>query len=309
MSGEREWRGHAGPVLDARDGFEVIDCRGCGFRHVVPLPDGAELATVYRSDYFVRDKPTYIARHREDLEWWRLVYRERLDALAALLPAGGRRLLDVGSGPGFFLHEAAQLGWDALGVEPSAAACAHARSLGAAVVEEPLTPALAARLGRFDAAHMAEVLEHLADPAAALATVHALLAPGGALCVAVPNDYSAFQLAARRARGLPPWWVVPPHHLNYFDLASLTRLLERTGFAVVDREATFPIDMFLLMGDDYVGDDAVGRACHARRMRFELALADAGAGAVRRELYRAMAAAGVGREIVLWAVARDRGPA
>ena len=63
----------------------------------------------------------------------------------------------------------------------------------------------------------------------------------------------------------------------------------------IDRVASFPIEMFLLMGEDYVGHPEVGRACHERRMAFERALIDASRIDELARLYRALAAAGLGR--------------
>ena len=67
----------------------------------------------------------------------------------------------------------------------------------------------------------------------------------------------------------------------------------------VTREATFPIDMFLLMGDNYVGNDALRRQCHGERMAFERNVTRAGLTHVKREMYRAFAASGLGREVLL----------
>jgi SAM-dependent methyltransferase len=290
---------HRGPLLDRAAGFDVIACAVCDFTHVVPLPTPAELARTYRHEYYTAEKPLYLERHREDLAWWNLVYAERYDTFEALLPAGRRRILDVGSGPGFFLCHGRERGWQGVGIEPSAQAAAHARTLGLEIVEDFLTADTAARLGSFDVVHLSEVLEHIPDPGAMLRLVHGLLAPDGVACVVVPNDYSPFQQALRAAAGYAPWWLAPPHHLNYFGFDSLARLLVRSGFAVCLREATFPIDLFLLMGDDYVGDDDLGRQCHRKRMRFEERLERAGLGQLRRDLYRALAAHGVGREAVL----------
>lgn len=290
---------HTGHVVDSVDGYDVLDCAACGFKHVVPLPEPEELERIYREEYYTVEKPLYVERHREDAAWWDLAYGERYDTFEELLPAGRRRILDVGSGPGLFLRAGLDRGWRPLGLEPSPHAAAHARSLGVDVLEEFLSPLTAPGLGSFDVVHMSEVLEHIPDPAALLRLVHGLLDPDGLVCVVVPNDYSPFQTALRDARGFRPWWLAPPHHLNYFDFDSLAGLFERCGFEVALREATFPIDLFLLMGDDYVGHDDVGRACHARRIAFETALEDAGLSGLRRSLYRSLAEHGIGREAIV----------
>jgi len=285
--------------VDAVQGVEVVDCETCGFKHVVPVPSPAELEHVYREEYFSREKPLYIERHLEDADWWRLAYGDRYETFEELLPPDRRRILDVGSGPGLFLRTGAERGWRTLGVEPSRQAATHSRSLGLEIVEDFLDETTAATLGRHDVVHLSEVLEHIPDPEALLRLVHGLLDPGGLVCVVAPNDYSPFQRALRDVDGYDPWWLAPPHHVNYFDFESLARLLERCGFEVCLREATFPIDLFLLMGDRYVGDDEVGRACHARRKRFEHVLDEAGLTPLRRTLYRALAEHGIGREAIV----------
>ncbi|MEW6386287.1 MAG: class I SAM-dependent methyltransferase [Thermodesulfobacteriota bacterium] len=301
LKGVIDWGPHRGPILDEIKGYSVIDCEVCGFKHVVPLPTLEELAAVYRLEYYTVDKPLYLERYREDLDWWNLVYRERYETFEELLSPTRRRLLDVGSGPGFFLRLGQERGWQTLGIEPSARAAAHSRSLGVEVLEDFLTEETAAGLGTFDVVHLSEVLEHIPDPRGMLAIVQSLLAPAGLLCVVVPNDYNPLQNSLRAVCGFEPWWVGPPHHLNYFDFASLSRLVESTGFEVVLTEATFPIDMFLLMGDNYVDNDLLGRQCHQKRKNLEQNLAKAGMTDLKRRLYKALASLGLGREVQIFA--------
>jgi len=291
---------HEGPVLDSVNGFDVIDCKSCRFKHIVPIPTPAELEELYRRNFYSSEKPLYLERHREDLDWWNHVYSGRYATLEVFLSAERRRLLDIGSGPGFFLLHGKQRGWQTLGIEPSAEAAAHARALGLEIREKFLSADTASGLGTFDVVHMREVLEHVADPATIVTLARDLLLPGGIICVAVPNDYNPFQQILRSVHGYAPWWVVPPHHINYFDFDSLTGLLERNGFQVVDREATFPIDIFLLMGDNYVGNDPLGRACHSKRKSFEMSVVRAGQDKLLKDLYRSLGCLGLGREAVLY---------
>lgn len=299
-SAEKTWQHHEGPVLDSAQGFDVIGCKRCGFKHIIPIPTASELEAIYRHEYYQTEKPLYLERAREDLDWWNLIYSERYDTFEELLPPGRRHILDVGSGPGFFLLHGWQRGWKTLGIEPSKQAAQHSRGLQLDIVEDFLTEATAGQLGTFDVVHMSEVLEHIPDPAHLLRLAHGLLSPGGVLCVVVPNDYNPFQAALRTACGYQPWWVAPPHHINYFDRLSLRSLMTRCRFEVVLQEATFPIDLFLLFGDNYVGDDAAGRICHGKRKRFEQTLERAGLRSLRRDLYRALAERGLGRELVLF---------
>jgi SAM-dependent methyltransferase len=299
-SSSRVWQNHAGPLLDSVKGFDVIECGRCGFKHIVPIPTPEELSDLYHHEFYTTDNPMYLQRHREDLDWWNMVYGERYDTFENLLPPSRRRILDVGSGPGFFLLHGNQRGWQTLGIEPSRHAAAHGRGLGLTIVNDFLNEETARQLGKFDVIHMREILEHIPDPAGMLRLVGDLLDTGGVLFLSVPNDYNPFQSAARKACALNPWWIAPPQHINYFEFKSLNRLVQSLGFEVILQETSFPIDIFLLMGDNYVGNDTLGRHCHAKRKLFEQNLANAGMTNLKRELYRLFASMGIGREVQLY---------
>ena len=85
------------------------------------------------------------------------------------------------------------------------------------------------------------------------------------------------------------------YHINYFDFESLGGLLERKGLEVVHRQGDFPMELFLLMGENYVGDSEVGERCHEKRVRFETALP----AELRRCMYEALAGVGVGRSCLV----------
>ena len=290
--------------MDSVNGFDVIECEACGYKHITPIPTASELEAVYRHEYYTAEKPLYLEQHREDLDWWNLVYRDRYDTFEELLPPERRRILDVGSGPGFFLLHGKQRGWNTLGIEPSVQAAAHSRDLGLEIVADFLSEETAARLGKFDVVHLSNVLEHIPNPAGFIKIICNLLNPGGLICAVAPNDYNPFQNALRVACNYKPWWVAPPHHINYFDFESLNKLLSASGFEVILQETTFPIDMFLLMGDNYIGNDALGRQCHGKRKMFEQNLAAAGLNNIKRQLYRDLAKSGIGREVQI--VARKK---
>ncbi len=294
------WGEHEGRRVARVDGRDIVQCDACGFRHVLPLPDAAKLEQAYRELYYGEEKPAFLAHAGEDQDWAQLAQTDRLEIFESLLGRG--RLLDIGSGPGFFLKAAQARGWQVLGVEPSRQAAAHARALGVEVVEGFFDAQTAGGLGVFDVVHLNNVLEHLPDPIGTLTLAREVLKQGGLICVGVPNDFSPFQIAARASLGADEWWIVPSHHLNYFDFASAAALLERLGLRVAARTTSFPMELFLLMGEDYTGNGALGRTCHAKRKRIDQALEAAGLKEERRAFYRALANAGMGREAVLIAV-------
>ena len=118
-----------------------------------------------------------------------------LDLIAAQV--GGGRLLDVGCGHGLLLDEARSRGYETVGLELSRSAARHAReALGLDVREAPVED-FADDEG-FDVVVLADVLEHLDDPVAAVQRCAGLLRSGGVLCVVTPDPSS---VTARLAGG------------------------------------------------------------------------------------------------------------
>lgn len=288
---DRVGNDHDGPLITRVEGYDIIACAICGFRHVLPLPEPETLERAYREACYTEEKPKFLAHAGEDREWAELSQKDRLESFERLLPVGRRRLLDVGAGPGLFLKTAAERGWRVLGVEPSRQAAAHARSLGIDMLEGFFNAATAAELGRFDVVHLNNVLKHVPNPLEVVALARNLLGPGGLLCLNVPNDFTPFPGSAQAALKLSEWWIAPPHHLNYFDFHSLADLVRRLGFEVRERSARFPVELFLLMGLDYTKNEELG-----------LALESASFKETRHKFYRALADAGLGREAVVIAV-------
>ncbi|MBI4949507.1 MAG: class I SAM-dependent methyltransferase [Deltaproteobacteria bacterium] len=298
---------HNGRLIDKANGYGIIECETCGFIHTDPIPSTEELERVYRDEYYKEEKPLYIERTIEDLRWWETVYDDRYEFLENELKEGRRSILDVGSGPGYFLKRGMKRGWKVLGIEPSRQASAHARTLGVEVENAFLDARLTASIGkRFDAVHLSEVLEHVPDPAEILKLAHTLLEDNGIVCCVAPNDFSPVQKTLSERLNYSHYWLAPPHHINYFNHATLSALLKRCGFSVIGSTSMFPMDFFLLMGDNYVGNDEVGRASHLRRKRLDIMLNEPELREFKKEMYGIMAKHGIGREAVIFGKKENR---
>ena len=287
---------HGGPVIVSVDGYNVIECEACGFRHIDPLLSDEELKQFYNTEFYESERPDYFKNAEEDKDWWMLRYQHLYDLLD--VHARGKRLLDIGSGPGYFIEAGRDHGWDVLGFEPSRMAAEYTRRRGLNVINDLFTLAGARPQGMFDVVSLNLVLEHLRDPMKLIEDVKTILNPGGILFVTSPNDFSPYQELLWKHAGFAPWWVVPKHHLNYFDTASIQKLCRRMGFDILHVEASFPIEQFLLSGRNYVGNNAVGRECHKERKAFESQLL-LHAKDTAQSLYKAWAQAGIGREFVI----------
>jgi SAM-dependent methyltransferase len=287
---------HYGPVLASTDGFDVIDCLACGFRHIDPLFTTDQLRKFYESEFYESERPEYFERMEADRDWWMLRYRHYYELLEAHAP--GRRLLDIGSGPGYFLEAGRAHGWQVLGFEPSRAAANYARARGQAVVNDFFSAAEAREHGPFDVISMSMVLEHVRDPIGLIEEARSLLVPGGLLFVASPNDFNPLQIILWKKMGFQPWWVNPKHHLNYFDTGSAKSFLQARRFEVLHLETSYPLENFLLAGRNYVGNPALGRQCHDERKAFESALFLHDKAQIKA-LAASWAAQGIGREFII----------
>ena len=76
------------------------------------------------------------------------------------------------------------------------------------------------------------------------------------------------------------------------------KLVISIGFEEVCVTTTFPMEFFLLMGDNYVGNDSLGRACHYKRKNFEFAFKKAGITELKQKIYQEFANLDIGRDIV-----------
>jgi 2-polyprenyl-3-methyl-5-hydroxy-6-metoxy-1,4-benzoquinol methylase len=152
----------------------------------------------------------------------------------------GARLLDLGAAGGYIAELARdRLGARVLAVDVDPGACEESRARGIETIEADVARLLEegglAGHGLFDQVMMADVLEHLPDPGAALTSVRGLLAEGGEIIVSLPN-IAYIRARARLARGV---WryertgIFDETHLRFFTRATAHEMIARAGFAVV----------------------------------------------------------------------------
>jgi SAM-dependent methyltransferase len=254
-----------------------VRCLRCALVFVHPQPTPAEIGELYGVDYFTRCTESCGAHGRAAyMETASQAQRERttaareLDELARRHAGGRGAMLEIGCGPGFMLAEMRALGWDAHGLEISEYAVRHAReTLGLDVAQGIVAPGRLAD-GAFDLVLMGDVLEHLADPLAALRIVRGWLKPAGIAVIAVPSTLNL--LSARigmllyARSGACKTLQLPPYHLFEFTPATLTRMVEAAGLRLVrlDQSAV-PLAKMGLRGTplENAGKQALQLVAHA----------------------------------------------
>lgn len=287
---------HKGKILDKKDGFSVIDCSSCGFKHISPIINEKNLRKFYEKEFYQIEKPNYLKETKEDIVWWMTTYNNYYSFFEK--HTNGRDILDIGSGPGHFLLCGKRRGWNAIGVEPSNEAYEYSKRRGLTVFKNFFSYKELVAYGKFDVIHASMVLEHIPNPIKFLREAKKLLKPNGLLAIFCPNDYNPLQLVLKEQLKFKSWWVSPRHHINYFNFLSIERLLRRMGFDVKESLATFPLEFFLLSGINYIGNPILGRKCHSIRKKFEMNMYKKNI-MLLNNIYKNFSENGIGREFMI----------
>jgi SAM-dependent methyltransferase len=244
---------------------DLYQCERCGTVAQPGLPKGDALLDLYRQ---MRDD-----HYLDEEDGRRATARRLLAQIGKLAPSG--RLLDVGCGHGLLLDEARKLGYETEGLELSEHAAAYAREQLRLTVHARTLADLPDR-PRYNVIVLADVIEHLDDPVAAIDHCARLLEPGGVLCLVTPDP------ASRTARlAGAGWWGYLPAHTYLLPRTTLRELIGRKGLDVeadVGLVRTFTLRYWMAGLAERGGN--VGRAVKAlrraapRRARISLSLGD-----------------------------------
>jgi 2-polyprenyl-6-hydroxyphenyl methylase/3-demethylubiquinone-9 3-methyltransferase len=185
-------------------------------------------------------------------------------------PLAGLSVVDVGCGAGLVAEPLSRMGAEVLGLDPAqesiAVARAHAEATGArlayraGVVEDLVTEG-----ARFDVVTAMEVVEHVADMPAFVASASALVAPGGLFLASTLNrTLRSFTLAILGAEYVLGWLPKGTHRWEQFVTpAEFSGALTAAGMRETARRGL----VFDLARRDWrlSRDDAVNYFIAARR--------------------------------------------
>lgn len=144
-------------------------------------------------------------------------------------PATKGKILDFGSGWGFFLAAARERGWIPFGLEPLPACSVYARAkLALNIITDTLRDDTYPS-DYFDAIASFQVFEHLPHPDQDIQILYRILRLDGIILIEVPNfDTWTMRLMKSRHRHFVQ------DHLNFFSRETLTQFLTGNHFKVVD---------------------------------------------------------------------------
>lgn len=234
---------HAGALADGPDGFA---CAGCGKNY--PQVDGVPLlvadpaaheaamaeARTVNPDWYRSEQPVEaVSPWRHHLKKRRLYVSSVIRReLARQGKTRAARLLDLGCGDGTNLLWLSEFAESLYGSDYNLVrlARARARSPEAKLFLGDILNYPAAD-GGFDVVFFNHVIEHIPDDAAALATVHRILAPGGLLVLGTPNEGAWWwQLAYKRA----PEIRRTTDHVHFYTADSIGAKMQAAGLKVFE---------------------------------------------------------------------------
>lgn len=201
--------------------LRIVRCPDCGLWYTDRRWNAQGIAAYYQEAYFNGGVDGAFKDYRSESAEKQVDFSHKFLALTALKKGG--KLLDVGCATGVSLAAAAKAGYEPEGLELSAWAVAH-NATPYPIHHCAFTDFNAP--GRYDVITLWDVLEHVADPDAVFAKLHALLNPGGLAVVSYPDPgtWMARMMGAH-------WWVlVPDEHLYFYPAPLLCAWMQRHGF-------------------------------------------------------------------------------
>ena len=205
----------------------VTACPACGHKRADTNMTAAEIADLYTSRYprAAIDLTSFTPHHEvHGLGAW----LDGAKASAFRWVPKKVSILDIGCGAGETLAYHAARGCQAVGVEADANVQRVAERFGLDIRPGLFDPSAFAPEA-FDYVTMDQVIEHVAEPSAFLASVARALKPGGVVVLSTPNSESwTARLLGRRWMN---WHV--PYHLHHFTRRSMVLTAAQAGLQMV----------------------------------------------------------------------------
>lgn len=219
--------------------FDVLSCEDCGFTFTQGVPVEAEIGRYYETPDYISHSDTKKGAMNaiyHQVRKYMLGKKARLVAKESHRKSG--RLLDIGTGTGYFASTMEQRGWKVEAIEKNAQARMFAKEHFELDVkaEEELQEFEA---GSFDVITLWHVMEHLEHLDETWERLRELLSDRGVLIVAVPNcsSYDAVKYGK--------YWAAydVPRHLWHFTPVTIQQFASKHGFIMAARHP-MPFDAF-----------------------------------------------------------------
>ena len=217
-------------LRDDKTKFKVFRCTDCRHVQLLPRPTEDEDKEFYNKN--LQDKNRDKEIDYETLRINNLFDTKRHVRLIQMLCTNlDSRILDIGSGYGFFVNELYNSGYkNVTGIEISCERRAMALKHSHVQIIDFDVNNPDRDIGKFDFLTLFHVLEHMADPVDFLKKIKSLLNAAGILICEVPNVREMLLDNCREYNNF--YWIRA--HLNYFSGEALLDCFRKAGFENVE---------------------------------------------------------------------------
>jgi 2-polyprenyl-3-methyl-5-hydroxy-6-metoxy-1,4-benzoquinol methylase len=215
-----------------KENFAIVICNNCSHHFIPPYYRKKIQYTQYKN----ADVTTAV---RLGNNWVKIQrHKLRFKFIQKYIKSG--KLFDLGAGWGHFLLAGKELGYDVYGVEISEQPylyCVNDLKLPV----EHIDFFEMDESKKFDVITMWDVLEHIDNASPFLEKCNKLTKPGGYLFLQVPQIDSYF---AKKHKD--NWKMMGLDHVNYFGKKTITQILEKNGYEVLEIKSSFEIKLFIM---------------------------------------------------------------
>ncbi|MDC1068634.1 class I SAM-dependent methyltransferase [Candidatus Kapabacteria bacterium] len=212
---------------------KLLECIECGVTSTLDVASEKDLKQHYENNYKIQDLKNNYSREK------RRVFRfpEQIKLISDIidLRSPPSKLLDIGSGDGFFLDEARRYGYECKGVELSEYSRDYCKKIGLHIESS-----IQNFNNKFDIITMWHVFEHIPNPNDFLKEVLGKLDSDGKLIIRVPAFDNLWKSIFKHR-----WiWFQPQNHYFHYTEKSLRTVFEKNGFNVLNIERRRPNNHF-----------------------------------------------------------------
>jgi 2-polyprenyl-3-methyl-5-hydroxy-6-metoxy-1,4-benzoquinol methylase len=208
---------------------KIIQCKKCNHVQINPIPSRKENEIFYDNNQQSKNvndltslQEKRKAKHNDT---------KRRIALLNKICKKTDKILEIGSGHGFFLEEVRKSGFNIMGIEVSKTRREISKKITKSkIINVNLMDGEHLDIGKFDVIVLFHVFEHISEQTSFLKNLKKILNKNGKIIIEVPN-YDDFQIKLNKEYKK---WFFQFAHIHYFTSKSLKKIFQKNGFKNIE---------------------------------------------------------------------------
>lgn len=243
--------------FSTKESFPIYDCKSCGFRFTNNFPTDDSIGRYYDSPDYISHSDSKTGLINRLYHFFRKhMLKKKVNLVSKQVVPRQKdniRILDIGSGTGYFLNAAKEKGYTVTGIEKDTNAREYAIStFGLDIKDEQSLWDIENE--SYDVITLWHVLEHMENLNEVVAKIKSILKPDGIMILALPNHNS------HDAKKYEGYWAAydVPRHLWHFTPQTVEKMLSKHQFNII-KQKTMPLDAFYIsmLSEKYRGNSSL----------------------------------------------------